>query len=137
MPVSTLRQGVCADGGETTNYSRAATVLLTEDEAAMREAVALWLEDDGRWDVREARDGREALEKLDETIDVLVLDRRMPKLSGPEVVDRLDDTDFEGRVVVVSAYKPDDHLEVIDVEAYLTKPITREELIDQLERCVW
>lgn len=111
-------------------------VVLADDDDAMRETFAIWLRDRGHWQVREASDGVEALDLLDGTVDVLVLDRQMPKLSGPEVVERLDDTHFDGTVVVTSAYEPDDHLDATDVDDYLTKPIDRAEFVDCLERSV-
>lgn len=111
-------------------------VLLAEDDTAVRETFALWLDGRDGWSVREARTGSEALELLDEGVDVLVLDRRMPRLSGPEVVERLDDTRFDGAVVVLSAYEQDEHLDADDVTAYLTKPVDRAAFLARLERCL-
>ena len=109
------------------------TVLLADDDDAFRETLVIWLADEAEWSVREAADGVEALAELDESVDVLVLDRRMPELSGPEVVDRLDETAFDGDVVVLSAYEGDDYLNDGDVTTYLTKPIGREEFLEKLE----
>lgn len=111
--------------------SRDGTVLLADDDDGFRETVRIWL--DGEWDVLEATTGTETLEMLDASVDVLVLDRRMPELSGPEVFDRLEETEFDGTVVVVSAYNPDEHLRETDVASYLVKPVDREEVVDQLE----
>ncbi|PSQ47878.1 DNA-binding protein [Halobacteriales archaeon SW_6_65_15] len=57
-----------------------ATVLIVDDEKPITDAYAQWLEDD--YTVRTAYSGSEALEKLDESVDVVLLDRRMPDLSG-------------------------------------------------------
>lgn len=112
------------------------TVLVAEDDADMRETLCLWLEREGPWDPIPVRDGREAMASLDASVDTLLLDRRMPELSGPELVDRLDETEFDGPVVVVSAYEPDEHLSGDDVAAYLVKPVDPVEVVEALERAV-
>lgn len=85
-------------------------VLLADDDDDFRETLKLWLATDDRWEVREASNGEEAIDRLDGTVDVVVLDRQMPELSGPEVVERLPETEFGGRIVVLSACKPDGYL---------------------------
>lgn len=112
------------------------TVLLTDDENDFRETLRLWLTQDGRWTVLEASDGEEALAKLDPGVDVLVLDREMPRLSGPDVVRRLPDHSFDGDVVVVSARRPDPDLNSEMVADYLTKPLGRQQFLETLERHV-
>lgn len=107
------------------------TVLVADDDDAFRETLLLWLAD-SPWETQTASSGSEALSKLDDDIDAMVLDRRMPDLSGPEVIDRLADTAFEGSVIVLSAFEPDEHLGDDDATAYLTKPIDGDELIDAL-----
>lgn len=114
-------------------HDRAATVLLADDDDALRETLALWLRMDGRWLVREAADGAEALTRLDGAVDVLVLDRRMPRLSGTDVLARLDGTSFSGPVVVLSSRRADESLNESHVARYLTKPIRREKFLDHLE----
>lgn len=109
------------------------TVLLADDDDDYRETLSIWLADD-RWNVREAADGREAIEKLDEDVDALVLDRRMPELAGPEVVRRLSEEGPDVPVLVLSAYRSDDHLSDDDVETYLTKPVSRPAFVEHLER---
>lgn len=109
------------------------TVLIAEDDDAFRETICRWSAIDDRWEVREAPNGRAALEAADDDVDVLVVDRRMPGLSGPEVVDRLADTPFDGDVLVVSAYEADNDLNEADVDGYMTKPVSRQAYVDALE----
>lgn len=120
---------VVQDGGPTTPCG---TVLIADDDDALRESFKIWIDDS--WTVLEATTGREALEQLDESVDVLVLDRKMPELSGPEVFERLDETSFNGRVIVVSAYKQDARLSESEVAEYVTKPLHKETLIELLEQ---
>jgi DNA-binding response OmpR family regulator len=88
------------------------------------------------WRIRQAADGREALGKLDETVDVVVLDRDMPHLSGDEVVQRLPQTTFAGQVVVLSASDPDASLNGEFVDSYLHKPLSPQALVAHLESVV-
>lgn len=130
------------DGGERIDdpsraevqESRRPTVLVAEDDDALRESYRRWLAIDDRFETVEAADGREALEKTTLDVDVLVLDRKMPNLSGPEVVDRLSERPFDGAVVIVSAFEPDGHLDQELVDDYVTKPIDREQLLAVLDR---
>jgi CheY-like chemotaxis protein len=103
------------------------TVLLADDNGVLRESFAYWLTERMGWRVREAADGREAVASLDAAVDVVVLDRDMPKLTGDEVVDRLHETTFSGAVVVLSASRPDGELEDC-VDEYLLKPVKCESL---------
>lgn len=111
------------------------TILLADDDEEFRETLVIWLASEEGWSVREAADGEDVLSKLDESVDVLVLDRRMPNLSGPEVIDRIDETDFDGDVFVLSAYEADEHLngDGDRITAYVTKPIRRQEFLERLE----
>ena len=70
-----------------------ATVLVVEDEEAVRELTRRIL-DSGGFTCLEARDGAEALELFEanrDSIDVILTDVVMPGISGPELVERLGD----------------------------------------------
>ncbi|MFB6105679.1 MAG: response regulator, partial [Halobacteriaceae archaeon] len=62
------------------------TVVVVDDEEGIAEAYSYWLSDE--YDVRTAQSGAGALETIDEDVDVVLLDRRMPDRSGDEVLDR-------------------------------------------------
>lgn len=116
---------------ETTESNRH-TVLVVEDDEDLLGTYEVWL---AGWDdvtVLTALDGEAALTAVDDVeVDVLVLDRKLPALSGPEVLDRLGG---DRPVIVVSAYQPDDHLDEEDVAAYLVKPVTRDLFLDAIRR---
>lgn len=109
-------------------------VLVAEDDPQMRETFAIWLDDRDDWQTTEVGDGAEVLARIDDTYDLLVLDRKMPALDGPSVVDGLDATSFDGNVVVVTAFRPDSHLDPDDVTEYLLKPVDKRCYLDTLER---
>ena len=61
-------------------------MLLVEDDAVQRERMRGWLEGP-RWTVREAENGREALNRIRESKpDVILLDLMMPEMDGFAVV---------------------------------------------------
>lgn len=107
------------------------TVLLVDDEVNITELFSAWLQDE--YEVRSANGGEEALDKLDDTVDVVLLDRRMPGLSGDEVLDAIRAKDFDCRVAMVTAVEPDFDVIEMGFDDYLTKPINREDLEEVLE----
>ncbi|MFP4628775.1 MAG: response regulator transcription factor [Halobacteriales archaeon] len=106
--------------------SDAGTVLVVDDETLLADLFASWLESD--WDVRVAYDGESALEALDESVSVVLLDRRMPGLSGDEVLHRIRDAGYDCRVVMVTAVDPDFDIVEMGFDDYIVKPISKEDL---------
>lgn len=101
--------------------------LVVDDEREVADAYALRLR--GLCDVETAYDGETALDAIDSReIDAVLLDRHMPGLSGDEVLARLEEAGFDGRVVMVTAIDPG--FEVIDMpfDDYLCKPVGREDV---------
>ena len=106
-------------------------VLVVEDEPDLADLYATWLKADYR--VRTAYGGEEALEKLDDEISVMLLDRRMPGLSGDEVLDAARERGIDCPVSMVTAVEPD--FDIIDMgfDTYLVKPVTRDTLTETVE----
>ena len=101
-------------------------VLIVEDEPDLAELYATWLEDEYR--VRVAYGGRDALEALDEEVAVVLLDRRMPDLSGDEVLSTVRERDIGCRVAMVTAVEPDFDIISMGFDDYLVKPVSKEAL---------
>lgn len=101
-------------------------VLVVEDERDLADLYTTWLAESYR--VRTVNDGRAALDELDDEVRVVLLDRRMPDLSGDEVLDALRDRELDCRVAMVTAVEPD--VDVVDMsfDDYLVKPVSRDEL---------
>ncbi|TYL37052.1 DNA-binding protein [Natronococcus pandeyae] len=108
------------------------SVLIVEDEPELAELYATWLED--RFRVETAHDGTEAIEAIDETFDVVLLDRRIPGQSGVDVLDAIRDRGLESRVAMVTAVEPDFDIVDIGFDDYLLKPVSRDELRDGIDR---
>lgn len=112
-------------GGET-------TVLVVDDERDLADLYEAWLSDD--FDVRTAYDGESALDLLDESVDVVLLDRRMPTLSGDEVLETIRDRSFDCRVAMVTAVEPDVDIVSMGFDDYLQKPVDRQQLIETVQQ---
>jgi DNA-binding response OmpR family regulator len=110
---------------------RTATVLVVDDERDIADLYSAWLEDDHQ--VRTAYGGAEALEKMDETVDVVFLDRQMPEYSGDDVLDRIRERGLDARVVMVTAVDPDFDIVDMEFDDYLTKPVMGEDLEESVE----
>ena len=106
-------------------------VLVVEDEPDLADLYAAWLGDG--YDVRTAYGGEEALDMLDEAVDVVLLDRRMPGLSGDEVLAAVRDRGIDCRVAMVTAVEPDFDIVAMGFDDYLVKPVARDSLVATVE----
>jgi CheY-like chemotaxis protein len=112
-------------GDDTTPALPAA--LVVDDEKEVADAYALRLR--GLCEVRTVYDEPGALQTVDEhTVDVVLLDRHMPGMSGDEVLTELTDRGYDGRVIMLTAIDPG--FDVLDMpfDDYLCKPVDREDI---------
>lgn len=107
------------------------TVLLVDDEKDVVDVYALAFSV-GDYTVLKAYSGEEALEKVDDA-DVVLLDRRMPGLSGQDVLDEIRDRGLDVRVAMVTAVDPDFDIAEMDFDTYLTKPVSDDELRETVD----
>jgi DNA-binding response OmpR family regulator len=106
-------------------------VLVVDDETRLADLFAAWLGTD--WTVGTAYDGDEALEAMSDAVEVVLLDRRMPGLSGDEVLEAIRDEGYDCRVVMITAVDPDFDIVGMGFDDYLVKPISKDELLDIVE----
>jgi len=106
--------------------SESPVVLVVDDNRAIANTYTAFLSDE--YTVRTAYDGKEALDELDPSVDVVLLDRRMPEVSGDKVLEEIESRQLDCRVVMLTAVDPD--FDIIDMgfDEYLVKPIERAEL---------
>jgi DNA-binding response OmpR family regulator len=104
----------------TTNDTRP-TVLLVDDEPGLLELYDAWLSD--ICTVLTADGGEEALERVDESVDVAFLDRRMPDLSGDEVLAEMRARGHDCQVAMLTAVQPEEDIVDMPFDDYLTKPV--------------
>jgi CheY-like chemotaxis protein len=108
-------------------------VAVVEDNELLVDLYAEWI--GGSYEVRTATTGREALEVIDEDVDAVVLDRRMPDVHGDDVLAEIRDRGYDCKVVMATAVDPDLNILEMEFDDYLCKPIfsdTLQETLDQL-----
>ena len=102
------------------------TILLVDDEDAVRRVLTFPLERDG-YKVVQASDGEEALERFgDQTVDLVVLDIMLPRLDGLEVCKQLR---AQSSVPIIMLTARDDELDKVlglelGADVYITKPFS-------------
>jgi DNA-binding NtrC family response regulator len=122
---------------ETGMKGSARTVLVVDDDAAMREMVVSLLEDQGI-EAFSAASAGEAVERLGERdCDVVLSDIRMPGKTGIELLGQLRELRPNTPVVLMTAFGSiDSAVEAMHAGAfdYVTKPFQRDALLVTLER---
>jgi CheY-like chemotaxis protein len=112
--------------------SQSADVLVVDDEVSLRTSVADILRAAG-YSVIEAEDGQAALDLLEtEQVGVIVLDQRMPRRTGIEVLNALPSPPA---VIMMSAHRIEgsERAMVSDkVFSFLTKPVPPRLLLDEV-----
>ncbi|HTT32176.1 MAG TPA: PAS domain S-box protein [Methylomirabilota bacterium] len=111
-----------------------ATILLTEDEQDVREVAREFLESGG-YTVMEARDGAEALALAEEhkgSINLLITDMVMPRMTGLELAARLKEKQPGLRMLYISGYSERAASESMQPDPairMLSKPFSRSALL--------
>jgi DNA-binding NarL/FixJ family response regulator len=132
-----MRAGVQAESSAA--EPKKIRVLIADDHVTVLEGLAAMI---GRQPdmvvVAEAADGQEAIDLW--TIhrpEVTLLDLRMPKLDGVDVIEEIRKRDSSARIIVLTTYETDTEiLRAIKAgtKAYLLKDARREELLDCIRR---
>ncbi|MFC6865086.1 response regulator [Halomicroarcula sp. GCM10025817] len=101
--------------------------LVVDDEQEVADAYALRLR--GFCEVETTYGGESALSIIAESpVDIVLLDRHMPGMSGDDVLAELDERGFYGRVVMVTAVDPGVEVLEMPFDDYLCKPVDREDV---------
>ena len=106
------------------------SILVVDDERAMVGMVAALLGEDG-YEVVTAYDGEAALKRhAEESPDLVILDRGLPKLSGDEVCRRIRATSSTPILMLTGEKGSDERARLLDLGAddYLEKPFSKREL---------
>lgn len=108
------------------------TILIVDDEESLAELYGRYLDEE--YETRIAFTSGEALVELTADIDLVLLDRRLPGMSGDELLDHINDWETDCQVILVTAVDID--VDIIDMpcEGYLKKPVSRQEMLDAVEQ---
>ena len=106
-------------------------ILVVDDEEIMRSSLSDWLKEDG-YDVVAVEDGFKAIDKIkNEEWDLAVVDLKMPKINGLEVLAEINKIKPETPVIIVTAYATIDTA-VLAIKSgaadYIVKPFNPEEI---------
>ena len=107
------------------------TVLVVDDEQEVADVYAFRLK--RTYDVRTAYGGQQAVDAVDEDVDVLLLDRRMPGMSGDEALQAIREAGYDCRVIMTTAVEPEFEIVEMPFDDYLCKPIEQETLQQAIE----
>ena len=108
------------------------TVLVVDDEEEVADVYALRLRNE--YDTQTAYGGEAALETVDESIDVVLLDRRMPNVSGDDVLSAIRERGLDCRVIMITAVDPDFDIVEMPFDDYLCKPVEKADLVGSIDQ---
>jgi len=113
---------------------RRPVVLIVDDERDIADVYASQLA--GAYETRVAYGGEEALETIDDDVDAVLLDRRMPDLHGDEVLAEIRSRGYSCAIIMVTAVDPDLNILEMDFDDYLCKPVDEDTLESALDQHV-
>jgi DNA-binding response OmpR family regulator len=115
-------------------------ILTVDDEPSITQSMR-FIFGASHYKVTGAETGVDALAKIDsdpEAFDVIIIDQKMPRLSGVELVHEIRKRPYSGKIMVLSAHLSADvrqAYEDLDVDIMIDKPFDIKELrllLDQL-----
>jgi DNA-binding response OmpR family regulator len=107
------------------------SILIVDDDRSMVGMVAALLGEDG-YEIATAYDGEQALKRhRDDPPDLVILDRRLPRLDGDEVCKRIRATSDTPILMLTGEKGTEERAKLLDLGAddYLEKPFGRKELL--------
>lgn len=114
-----------------------ARILVAEDEKMMLKAISFKLQKEG-YDVVQAEDGRQAMDKLDqEKFDVVVTDIMMPFASGLEIVSKIRTAGSNVKIILLSSLGQEATVVKafsLGADDYMTKPFSPNELLVRVKK---
>lgn len=114
-------------------------IMIVDDDDDLRNELSEIMREEN-YEVEAFSDGREALAKITELHPhVLLLDIRMPKINGIQMLDRLRSRNaIDGtKVILITGFYDQQKckriLQIYDADSYLLKPFDPEDLIKRVE----
>jgi len=114
-------------------------ILTVDDERSITESMR-FIFGGSRFQVTAAETGAEALAKIDadpEGYDIIIIDQKMPRLTGVELVHEIRQRPYSGKIMILSAHLSADvrsAYEELDVDVMIDKPFDIKELRVMLDR---
>lgn len=115
-------------------------VLVVDDDSGLRLSVRSTLSSEPKFDIEEAFDGVNALEKIKaENFDLVILDVDMPRMSGLEALKQIKEHNPGILVIMMTAFATiDDAVKAVKDGAYnyLSKPVQGDELLSIINKAI-
>lgn len=108
-----------------------ATVLLIEGDDERASKYQRWLDD---YSVETATDAEAALERIDDDVDVVLLDGSLAETDHGELLGRIRARHVDSQIGLLSGRKAGADVLRLDFDEYVPRPVTREELRETVER---
>jgi DNA-binding response OmpR family regulator len=121
------------------NEIRKKKILIVDDDPDITMTFSLALENTGSFEVETYNDSVQALSNFKSNLyDFVLLDIKMPKLSGFELCDKIRKIDGKVKVCFISAFDPysdelRDQFLLLKIECFIPKPIQIKELVKRIE----
>jgi two-component system alkaline phosphatase synthesis response regulator PhoP len=113
-------------------------ILIAEDERDIRELIAFSLQGLGGFNVVQASNGVDAVERaVAELPDLILMDVRMPRMTGYEACKKLKENDSTKSIPVIFLSAKGQESEIqqglnAGAEEYILKPFAPDELVNQV-----
>ena len=111
-------------------------ILVVEDNDFIRMQIGAHLKGEG-YNVSEASDGTQALELVDENINLIILDVRMRPMGGFEFVKNLEGRGLTIPIILLTGDQNNDLLEQAshyNINVVMLKPVEKHRLISSVQR---
>jgi two-component system, OmpR family, response regulator ChvI len=121
------------------NETRKKKILIVDDDPDITMTFSLALENTGSFEVETYNDSVQALSNFKpNSYDFVLLDIKMPKLSGFELCDKIRKIGGKVKVCFISAFDPysdelRDQFLSLKIECFIPKPIQIKELVKRIE----
>lgn len=112
-------------------------ILVIDDEKNIRDLIKFNLESSG-FEVQEAADGQQGLDRLDNSIDLIILDLMLPKTDGLTLCRKIrNDKNLREVPIIMLTARGEEIDRILGLEMgaddYLTKPFSPRELIARIK----
>ncbi len=109
-------------------------ILVVDDEERMVRFIRMNLEHDG-FQVMEAFNGKQAIDKLRDTPDLILLDVMMPDIDGFEVLETIREVSSVPVIMLTAKGEENDRVRGLELGAddYITKPFSPRELVGRVK----
>ena len=114
-------------------------IMVVDDEQDLREMISLIMEKEG-YEIEEAKDGSDFLNKIDEfQPDLVTLDVMMPGLTTKDILEQLKEKQTKPKIILLSVvqFSEEEKNKIFamgNIVDYITKPFDLSEFIETVEK---